>query len=164
MLLCSARDVRIFFAMCKSEKLKQDMVLKKKTMHKFQRNNINKMQSISSISTLSVLNQFRPYIRWWVIGPGLPLQSAIALLLSVAEGFALDEGDVVIVGTGGTCQDAHEVTVIAEVFKEAGHPPEKNPTDLCYCVTPKTWATVIWSHWKKAKWWSKTQGWTKSKV
>lgn len=42
----------------------------------------------------------------------------------MAAGFALDEGDVVIVGTGGTCQDAHEVAVIAEVFKKAGHPPE----------------------------------------
>lgn len=55
------------------------------------------------------------------------MHSAVALLLSVAAGLALNEGDVVIVGAGGTCQDAHEVTVIAEVFKKAGHSPEHTP-------------------------------------
>lgn len=45
-------------------------------------------------------------------------------MLSVTPGLALDEGDVVTVGTGGTCQDAHEVTVIAEVFEKAWHPSE----------------------------------------
>ena len=35
---------------------------------------------------------------------------------------AFDEGHVVVVGAGGPCQNAHEVTVIAQVFQQAGHP------------------------------------------
>ena len=37
---------------------------------------------------------------------------------------ALDEGHVVVVGAGGARQDAHEVTVVAQVLQQAGHPPE----------------------------------------
>lgn len=33
----------------------------------------------------------------------------------------LDEGHVVVVGAGGPCQDAHEVTVVAEVLQQAWH-------------------------------------------
>lgn len=53
----------------------------------------------------------------------------------MATGLALDEGDVVAVGTGGTCQDAHEVTVIAEVLKKAGHPPGYTPKKKKISVT-----------------------------
>lgn len=52
----------------------------------------------------------------------------------MTAGLALDEGDVVVVGTGGTCQDAHEVTIIAEVFKKARHPPEHTRGEKKKCV------------------------------
>lgn len=64
----------------------------------------------------------------------------------MAAGLALDESDVVIVGAGGAGQDAHEVTVIAEVFEKAGHPPEhttnggerKKKKDFCNASHYKT--------------------------
>lgn len=42
----------------------------------------------------------------------------------MATGVSLNEGDVVVVGAGRTGQDAHEVTVVAEVLQQTGHPPE----------------------------------------
>lgn len=51
---------------------------------------------------------------------GLPA----GLLVSMATGVSLDEGDVVVVGAGGSGQDPHEVTVVAEVLQQTGHPPE----------------------------------------
>lgn len=36
---------------------------------------------------------------------------------------AFDECHVVVVGAGGPRQDAHEVTVVAQVLQQAGHPP-----------------------------------------
>lgn len=41
----------------------------------------------------------------------------------MATGISLDEGDVVVVGAGGSSQDPHEVTVVAEVLEQTGHPP-----------------------------------------
>ena len=35
----------------------------------------------------------------------------------MTTGPALDEGDVVVVGAGGAGEDAHEVTVVAEVLQ-----------------------------------------------
>lgn len=46
----------------------------------------------------------------------------------MATGFSLDEGDVVVVGAGGSSQDPHEVTVVTEVLQETGHPPEHTNT------------------------------------
>lgn len=54
----------------------------------------------------------------------LPVLLAVGVLLVaglVARAF--DEGLVVVVGAGGTRQDAHEVTVVAQVLQQAGHPP-----------------------------------------
>lgn len=36
---------------------------------------------------------------------------------------ALNERYIVVVGAGGTRQDAHEVAVVAQVLQQAGHPP-----------------------------------------
>lgn len=36
---------------------------------------------------------------------------------------AFDERHIVVVGAGGPRQDAHEVAVVAQVLKKAGHPP-----------------------------------------
>lgn len=54
----------------------------------------------------------------------LPVLLAVGVLLVarlVARAF--DEGHVVVVRAGGPCQDAHEVTVVAQVLQQAGHPP-----------------------------------------
>lgn len=54
----------------------------------------------------------------------LPILLAIGVLLVVARliACAFNEGHVVIVGAGGPRQDAHEVTVVAQVLQQAGHP------------------------------------------
>lgn len=54
----------------------------------------------------------------------LPVLLAVGVLL-VARLVArpVDEGHVVVVRAGGPSQDAHEVTVVAQVLQQAGHPP-----------------------------------------
>lgn len=54
------------------------------------------------------------------LAAGLP----VGLLVSMATGVSLNEGDVVIVGAGRPSQDTHEVTVVAEVLEQSGHPPD----------------------------------------
>lgn len=54
------------------------------------------------------------------LAAGLP----VGLLVSMATGVSLDECDVVVVGAGRSGQDAHEVTVVAEVLEQTGHPPD----------------------------------------
>lgn len=55
--------------------------------------------------------------------PQLAVDLPVGLLVSMATGISLDEGDVVVVGAGGSGQDPHEVTVVAEVLEQTGHPP-----------------------------------------
>lgn len=53
----------------------------------------------------------------------LPVLLAIGVLLVawlVARAF--NKGHVVVVGAGGSGQDAHKVTIVAQVFQQAGHP------------------------------------------
>ena len=54
----------------------------------------------------------------------LPVLLAVGQLPVAVVPAALDEGHVVVVGAGGARQDAHEVTVVAQVLQQAGHPPE----------------------------------------
>lgn len=46
----------------------------------------------------------------------LPVLLPVGLQVARLVGRALDEGHVVIVGAGGPSQDAHEVTVVAQVL------------------------------------------------
>lgn len=52
-----------------------------------------------------------------------PILLAIGIfLVAWLVACAFDEGHVVVVRAGGACQDAHEVTVVAQVLQQAGHP------------------------------------------
>lgn len=55
--------------------------------------------------------------------PQLAVGLPVSLLVSMATRISLNEGDVVVVGAGGSSQDPHEVTVVAEVLQQTGHPP-----------------------------------------
>lgn len=61
--------------------------------------------------------------------PQLAVGLPVSLPVSVAARGSLDEGDVVIVGAGGSGQDPQEVTVVAEVLQQTGHPPEDTRTE-----------------------------------
>lgn len=61
---------------------------------------------------------------WRGLAPTLALRLPVGLVVSVATGVSLDEGDVVVVGAGRSGQDPHEVAVVAEILEEARHPPE----------------------------------------
>lgn len=53
----------------------------------------------------------------------LPILLAVGILLVAwLVACAFDKGHVIVVGAGGPCQDAHEVTVVAQVLQQAGHP------------------------------------------
>ena len=60
------------------------------------------------------------------LAAGLP----VSLLVSMATRVSLNEGDVVVVGAGGSGQDPQEVTVVAEVLQQTGHPPEHSHIHL----------------------------------
>lgn len=53
----------------------------------------------------------------------LPVLLPVGLQVARLVGRALDEGHVVVVGAGGPGQDAHEVTVVAQVLQQTGHLP-----------------------------------------
>lgn len=54
----------------------------------------------------------------------LPVLLAIGVLLVAwLVSCAVNEGHVVIVRAGGACQDAHKVTIVAQVLQQAGHSP-----------------------------------------
>lgn len=62
----------------------------------------------------------------------LPVLLAIGVLLVawlVARAF--NKGHVVVVGAGGSGQDAHKVTIVAQVFQQAGHPTRGSERRTC---------------------------------
>lgn len=68
----------------------------------------------------------------------LPVLLAVGVLLVawlVAR--ALDEGLVVVVRAGGARQDAHEVTVVAQVLQQARHPPSGPRRRETRCLSGK---------------------------
>ena len=74
------------------------------------------------------------YIWWGLALPQPAVGLPVSLLVSMATGVSLDEGDVVVVGAGGSSQDPHEVTVVAEVLQQSGHPPEHIHTHTVQCA------------------------------
>lgn len=62
---------------------------------------------------------FTNHLRVWrrLAPPQLAVGLPVGLLVSMATGVSLDEGDVVVVGAGGSGQDPQEVTVVAEVLE-----------------------------------------------
>lgn len=76
------------------------------------------------------------YVRRGLAWPQLAAGLPVSALVSVATGVSLDEGHVVVVGAGGSGQDSQEVTVVAEVFQQTGHPPKDKPTVTAQPIRP----------------------------
>lgn len=78
------------------------------------------------------------------LAAGLPVG-----LLSMVTGVSLDEGDIVVVGAGGSGQDPHEVTVVAEVLKQTRHPPEHTHTGPVRLSSPHWF--LHWEEWYQCR-------------
>ena len=83
------------------------------------------LSAYNSFQTTTTQNLHRGvlYLGWGFTLLVLPVLLAVGVLLVTwLVAGAIDKSHVVVVGAGGPGQDAHEVTVVAQVLQQAGHP------------------------------------------